>query len=117
MLPLLSLPCAFGVARFPRTGIVLAAVSIFLTTQATLVRACLGQHDRGPVLEFFISTYREGKIEPNLGTIAGLSSLASVIFFYVILVAGMTWLVFQASRFPAANGAQLETSPTARATD
>jgi hypothetical protein len=102
MLPLLSLPCALGLVRFPRAGAAIAAVSILLTTQATLIRACLQERGREYIVEFYVASYKSGQIEPNLGTIAGLSALRSIALFYVLLVTGVIWLMVQAHKLSAA---------------
>ena len=92
VLPLLALPCALGVQRFPRLGVLLAAYSILITTLATLTNACLPYDHPNPFSDFHIPLLLKGEIAPNLGTLMGLSPHVSVALFYVILIGGVAWV-------------------------
>jgi hypothetical protein len=92
MLPLLALPCALGVRRFPRIGMALAAYSILITTLATLTDASPPASYYNPLTELHIPLLLRGELAPNLGTLMGLSAHVSVALFYVLLIGGITWL-------------------------
>ncbi|MGO8679255.1 MAG: hypothetical protein ACLQVX_25725 [Limisphaerales bacterium] len=92
ILPLLALPCALGVQRFPRTGMALAAYSILITTLATLTNAAPPASYYNPLTELHIPLLLKGRLAPNLGTACGLSPWLSVALYYAILVAGICWL-------------------------
>jgi hypothetical protein len=107
MLPLLALPCALGVARWPRLGIGLAAYSILITTLATLTDACPSGEIYNPLTELHIPLFLKGEFSPNLGMMLGLPPYASVALYYLILVAGAVWLW---RRLPAMAGSLIEKS-------
>ena len=92
ILPLLALPCALGVRRFPRVGMALAACSILITTLATLTNACPPYSYYNPLAELHIPLLLKGDLAPNLGIVCGLSPYGSVAFYYAILIAGIAWL-------------------------
>ncbi len=93
ILPLLALPCALGVRRFPRTGLLLALYSIAITTLATLTNASppFPSHP-DPLLDLHIPMFLHGQFAPNLGMLAGLPPFVSVGLYYAILLTGMFWL-------------------------
>jgi hypothetical protein len=92
ILPLLALPCALGVQRFPRIGMALAAYSILITTLATLTDASPAAGYYNPLTELHIPLLLKGELAPNLGTLIGLPPHVSVALFYVILIVGVAWL-------------------------
>ncbi len=92
VLPLLALPCALGVQRFPRVGMTLAAYSVLITTLATLTDASPPADYYNPLTELHIPLLLEGELAPNLGTLMGLSPHLSVAIFYAILIGGVAWL-------------------------
>jgi hypothetical protein len=92
MLPLLALPCALGVQRFPKIGLVLAVFSIAMTTLATLTDACPSSSIYNPLTELHIPLFLKGQFSPNLGMVLGLPPYTSVALYYVILVGGFWWL-------------------------
>jgi MFS family permease len=90
ILPLLALPCALALQSFPRTGLILAAWSITITTLATLTDACPAYRDHpNPLLDLHVPLLLKGEFSPNLGTVLGLPPYASVAIFYVVLTAGI----------------------------
>jgi MFS family permease len=105
ILPLLALPCAFGVKWLPKIGAFLAAPSILMTTTATLTNACPSASFQNPLVELHISQLRNGQIAPNLGTLFGLWPTASIALFYVLLTAGIAWLWARAGGRTAAEDA------------
>jgi len=92
MLPLLALPCALGVARWPRLGAVLGVYSIAITTLATLTDACPSYEIYNPLTELHIPLFLKGEFSPNLGMVLGLPPHASVALYYLILIGGVWWL-------------------------
>ena len=102
ILPLLALPCAFGVERFKRVGVALAAVSIILTTLATLTNAVPPKWYENPLVQLHWRRLIEGRFSPNLGIMWGLPPYASVALFYLILALGIWWVWRQARRLDAA---------------
>jgi hypothetical protein len=102
MLPLLALPCALGVKRFPRLGGALAAYSILITTLATLTDACPSFPDfPNPLLDLHIPLFLKGEFSPNLGMVLGLSPYASVTVYYAMLIGGIWWLWRKAGNEPS----------------
>jgi hypothetical protein len=98
ILPLLALPCALGVARFPRTGAILALVSVLLTTLATLTEVTPGYHIYNPLTELHIPLFLKGEFSPNLGIMLGLSPYLSVVLYYLVLAGGTGWLWWSLGR-------------------
>jgi hypothetical protein len=93
MLPLLALPCAYGVSRFPWLGLPLAAYSILVTSVATLTDACPPYDVHlNPLLELNVPAFWKGELSPNLGMLLGLSAHASAALYCAVLVVGGAWL-------------------------
>jgi hypothetical protein len=92
ILPLLALPCAVGVARWPRLGALLAIYSIAVTTLATLTDATPEGYIYNPLTELHLPLFLKGEFSPNLGLILGLPPYASVAMYYLMLIAGVFWL-------------------------
>jgi hypothetical protein len=91
ILPLLALPCALGVRRWPRLGAAMAIYSVAITTLATLTDACPMGNIYNPLTELHIPLLLKGEFPPNLGRLLGLPPYASVALFYAILVGGLWW--------------------------
>jgi MFS family permease len=106
ILPLLALPCALGVQRFPRLGIVLAGYSILITTVATLTNASppFPGHPN-PLFDLHLPMLLKGQLAPNLGTVCGLPPWLSVVVFYAVLGGGIWWLWRRLPPEPAPGGA------------
>src|SRR5208282_130008 len=106
ILPLLALPCALGVQRFPRLGIALAGYSILITTVATLTNASppFPGHPN-PLFDLHIPMLLKGQLAPNLGTLCGLPPWLSVLVYYAILYGGIWWVWRRLPPEPAREGA------------
>ena len=98
MLPLLALPCALGVRRFPRLGAFLAGYSILITTLATLTNASPPASYYNPLAEFQLPLLLKGQLSPNLALMLGLQPWLSVAIFYLLLIAAIAWLWREAAR-------------------
>ena len=77
LLPLLALPTALGVARFPRIGAVLVLVSILVTVLATVV-SIVGLHGPNPLFDVVLPNFFAGRLSHNLGQVVGLTGRASI---------------------------------------
>jgi hypothetical protein len=111
ILPLLALPCALGVQRFPRYGIALAGYSILITTVATLTNASppFPSHPN-PLFDLHIPMLLKGELAPNLGTVSGLRPWLSLVVYYSILCGGIWWLWRRLPPESAAGGAAHQTA-------
>lgn len=93
IIPLLALPCAFGIQRFPKLGVPLAVYSILVTTLATLTDACPSYPSHpNPLCDLNIPLFLKGEFSPNLSMALGLPPYVSVALFYAILIGGFWWL-------------------------
>jgi prepilin-type N-terminal cleavage/methylation domain-containing protein/prepilin-type processing-associated H-X9-DG protein len=96
IIPLMALPCAFGVQQWPKLGVVLAGYSILITTLATLTDACPSFNEHpNPLFDLHIPLFLNGEFSPNLGIVLGLPPYASVALFYAILIGGIWWVSWQ----------------------
>jgi hypothetical protein len=93
MLPLLALPCAYGVWRFPWVGLPLAVYSVGVTSVATLTDACPSYGaDLNPLVELNLPALLKGEVSPNLGTAMGLPAHVSIALDYAVMAGGAVWL-------------------------
>lgn len=92
ILPLLALPCALGLRRFPRIGTLLAAYSILITTLATLTNASPASSYYNPLTELQLPLLLKGELTPNLGLMLGMPPCLSAALFYGFLVVVIAWL-------------------------
>lgn len=92
LLPLLALPCALAVERWPRAGSFLATLSIALTSLATLTDACPGYGVDRPLVELHLPRLLEMRLSHNLGSLLGLPPFVSLILYPVVLGLGAYWL-------------------------
>ncbi len=92
-LPLLALPCAIGVQRWPGLGGGLAVLSIGLMTLATVTDACPDYTIYNPLTELHLPKLRRGEFSHTLGTaVFGLDPRVSVGLYYALLIGGLAWL-------------------------
>jgi len=92
MLPLLALPCGYGLARFPRLGTALAALSVGITTLATWINACVPDYWPIPFTQCHLPLLVQGNLSSNLGIVVGLSRYVSVAVYDALLIGGVVWL-------------------------
>lgn len=88
ILPLLALPAAFGIARFPRAGCALVASSIAVTLLATSVDAVSTVYYRNPLFQLHLPALMKGDLSYNLGMLFGLPSRISLLPLLVVLGVG-----------------------------
>ena len=93
ILPLMALPAALGIMRFPRIGSTLAGVSILLTSWATVIDIRLSSAGANPLLDFYLPTFLQQKFSDNLGSAFGLTGYWSLWPFLLAVGAGIwfTW--------------------------
>jgi hypothetical protein len=93
ILPLLALPCAYGLRKVPWLGLPLLVYSILITTLATLTDACpsYGGHPN-PLFDLHLPMLRKGEFSPNIGLALGLPPYYSVGLYYTVLLGGTVWL-------------------------
>ena len=105
MVPFLALPCALGLQKFPRLGIVLGAYSVLITTLATLTDACPSFNEHpNPLFDLNIPLFLKGEFSPNLGMMLGLPPYVSIAFFYAMLIGGTCWLWWQCDKVVRVQG-------------
>jgi hypothetical protein len=92
ILPLLALPCALGVARLPRIGMLFGLYSILITTVATLTNASPPASYFNPLTQLHLSLLWKGELVPNLGLVLGLRPWAAVALFCATPAGGIAWL-------------------------
>ncbi|HEY0548972.1 MAG TPA: hypothetical protein VGF13_05185, partial [Verrucomicrobiae bacterium] len=93
VLPLMALPVVLGIARFPRTGLMLTAISVLLTTFATVIDICIDPNIENPLLHYYVPTFLAQKFSPNLGSVLGLPGYWSLLPMFLIIGFGIgfTW--------------------------
>jgi hypothetical protein len=93
MLPLLALPCALGLQRFPRIGTLLAVYSIGITVLATATSACPPFEIGNPLTNLHIPLFLKGEFSYSIGQhVLGLPPHASFALYVAILSGGFWWL-------------------------
>lgn len=84
-LPFLGFAVAHGIRRFPRTGAMLAVVSIVLMAMVTAVSIDPAQDVMAPLTDIYLVRLEQGRFAPNLGTLAGLSPIPSLLLLAVVM--------------------------------
>jgi len=93
ILPLLALPCALGVQRWPRLGVALAFLSVGLMSVATVTDASPPYHLDNPLVQIHLPMLLQGKFSHTLGTaLFGLPPAWGVALYNVYLAGGLVWL-------------------------
>jgi hypothetical protein len=86
-LPFIGFVAAYGIKRFPNTGAMLAVVSIVLMTMVTAVTIDPAQDVTTPLTDIYLARLNQGRFAPNLGTLAGLSPLSSLVLLAAMMAA------------------------------
>ena len=93
MLPLLALPCALGLMRFPRVGALLVVYSIGLTVLATATDACPSYSIGNPLTRLHIPLFLKGQFSYSLGEhVFGLPPYGSFALYVALVAGGLWWL-------------------------
>lgn len=95
LLPLIALPCAYGTQKLPRIGILLAILSIGLTSLGTVTNACCPGEITNPLVEIHLKALAKGDFSPNLGMVIGLPSYLSIALYYIVIFGGILYLWFK----------------------
>jgi hypothetical protein len=95
ILPMLLLPCALAVSRWPKTAVLLAAYTIASTSLVSLTDACPDYDNDNPLVETNIPDLFEGRFSYNLGMVLGLSNLegAIVYLFFLLISFACLWQI------------------------
>lgn len=91
-LPFLGFLAAYGIRRLPKTGALLAVVSVMLMAMVTAVTIDPAQDVRMPLEDIYLVRLEQGRFAPNLGTLAGLSPVASLALLATVMAA-TGWLI------------------------
>ena len=99
-LPFLGFAAAHGIKRFPKTGAVLAVVSVMLMTMVTAVTIDPAQDVMAPLTDIYLVRLEQERFAPNLGTLAGLSPVASLLLLVAVttVVGGLLTVALSRSR-------------------
>ena len=102
-LPFLGFAAAHGIQRFPKTGALLAVVSVVLMTMVTAVTIDPAQDVRAPLKDIYLVRLEQDRFAPNLGTLAGLSPVASLLLLAAVttVIGGLITTMLFRSRRPA----------------
>lgn len=92
ILPLVALPCALGMQRWPTLGAVLAALSVGMVTLATVTDACPVYDVAVPLSELHIPRLLRGEFTYNaLSVLCGFPPGVAAGLYAGLLVAGLVW--------------------------
>ncbi len=91
VLPLLALPAAFGLSRFPRCGFTLVLISTIFIGWTTAVGAILPLESRHPILDVYLPAFRNVQVSYNLGQAVGCSGLAGTVPLYLFTLLGFAY--------------------------
>ncbi len=102
-LPFLGIVVAHGINRFPKTGAMLAVVSVVLMTMVTAVTIDPAEDVRAPLRDIYLVRLAQDRFAPNLGTLAGLSPVASLLLLAAVttVIGGLVVVALSRSRRPA----------------
>jgi hypothetical protein len=96
-LPMLGLAAAYGIKRFPKTGVLLTVVSVLLMMMVTAVAIDPPQEVAHPLREYIFVRIQQGRFVANLGTLVGLSPISSLLVLTAVM-APLGWLLVKESR-------------------
>ena len=96
-IPLLGLAAAYGIARFPRIGAALTVVSVAIMATATAIAIDPPDEVLRPVRDWYFVRMGQDRWAENLGTLLGLSPVASWIALAAIETP-IGWLLLRETR-------------------
>lgn len=99
-IPLIGLASAYGIARCPRIGWMLVALSISLMAIVAAVGVQPPGDIESPLRDFYLVHLRQLRLDSNLGALLGLSPLASVLLLAALSTL-LVVLLLRAGRSPA----------------
>jgi hypothetical protein len=89
ILPVIALPVALGISRFPSLGYLLATISILVTVVATAVGILIPAGVSNPLFEYHVVRLFDAKFAHNLGLVFGLPGYLSLAPFVCGLLCGI----------------------------
>lgn len=94
IVPLIGFFAGSGLRRLPRTGVALGALSVGMTTMATLISVMPPERIKDPLADFYLPRLLTGALAPNLGRSLGLSPFWSIgIFVFTLIIVG--WWIWK----------------------
>jgi len=93
LLPLPALPCALGLARLPKVGMVLGLYSILITTVAKVTNASPPASYYNPLAKLHPPLLWSRDLVASLGQFLGLRASAAAALLLSLILAGGTWEV------------------------
>lgn len=93
VIPLLALPCALGLRRFWRIGVLLSGYSIAIIMLATVTNACPEYDVYNPLTELHIPAFLKGDFALTLVDNCGVNRTLSIIIYYSTIFIGVGWLM------------------------
>jgi hypothetical protein len=99
-IPMLGVAAVYGIRRFPKTGLALTSVSILLMAMVTAIAIDPPQEVARPLRDYYFVRIQQERWVPNLGTLAGLSSMASLLALAAAMVP-LGWLAAKFANLPA----------------
>ena len=97
-IPAIGLAAAFGIARFPRTGAALTAVSVGLMAMVTAIGISPAEDLMTPMRDYYIFRLTHGALANNLGLLMGLTRIGSAMLL-ALSMALVGWLLLRDVRF------------------
>ena len=93
-LPFVGLAAAHGIRRFPTVGALFTGASVAIMTMVSAIAIDPPQDVLTPLQSFYLVRWRTDRFAENLGTVLGLSPVASLVTLTVIVIAGAAgvWL-------------------------
>jgi hypothetical protein len=92
-LPFLGLSAAFGIRRFPKTGALLALVSVLLMGMVAAIAIDPPQDVMTPFESFYLARVIDNRFADSLGTLLGWPPLASLFVPIATLVVTSVWVI------------------------
>jgi hypothetical protein len=97
-LPFIGLAAAHGIKRWPLIGSALAVASIALMLFVTAIALDPPEDVMTPLHSFYLIRWRDNRLAENLGTLLGLSQMASLVVPLGVSLAAATAIVMRRER-------------------
>jgi hypothetical protein len=92
-LPFLGLSAAFGIKRFPKTGALLALVSVVLMGMVAAIAIDPPQDVTTPLESFYLARVSDNRFADSLGTLFGWPPLISLLVPIAMLALASWWVI------------------------